>query len=106
MPKTEGDIIIHVKAKTYSLCFETGFISFLTQVQSFVKCFPSESILKVEDNYGFEYKDGRDLSGFLDGIYKKIKMKRNRKYKRNEKQKKCSFESRRRVLFDPSSMGT
>jgi len=59
MPATGGEILLHVKAETQSLCFET--------VRKFVKSLPPGSVAKVEDRYSFQFQDGRDLSGFLDG---------------------------------------
>ena len=55
-----GDIFIHAKShsrsKLYELC------------QLLLKSFPEESIDKAEDVYGWVYQNGRDLSGFIDGI--------------------------------------
>jgi len=59
MPATGGDIFLHVKAESYSLAFET--------VKHFVEALPPGSVEKVEDWYGFQFQEGRDLSGFLDG---------------------------------------
>jgi len=59
MPATGGDIFLHVKAETQSLCFET--------VKAFLSAFPANSISRIEDEYSFQFQDGRDLSGFLDG---------------------------------------
>jgi len=59
MPSTGGDILLHVKAETVSLCYEV--------VKKFVETLPKGSIKKVEDKYSFQFQDGRDLSGFLDG---------------------------------------
>jgi len=59
MPATGGDILLHVKAETQSLCFET--------VKSFIDSLPPGSVFKVDDRYSFQFQDGRDLSGFLDG---------------------------------------
>jgi len=59
MPATGGDILLHVKGDSHSICFET--------VLNFVNSFPPGSIEKVEDWYGFEFQQGRDLSGFIDG---------------------------------------
>lgn len=42
-----------------SLCFET--------IKAFVNSLPKGSVEKVEDEYGFQFQEGRDLSGFLDG---------------------------------------
>jgi len=59
MPATGGDILLHVKAENRSLCFETA--------KAFVKALPKGSVGRVEDRYSFQFQDGRDLSGFLDG---------------------------------------
>jgi len=54
-----GQVILHVKAQTCSLCFET--------VKAFVDSIPQQNLCHFTDHYGWQYKDGRDLSGFLDG---------------------------------------
>jgi len=59
MPATGGDIFLHVKAETTSLCYET--------VEAFLVSLPKGSVEKVDDKYSFQFKEGRDLSGFLDG---------------------------------------
>jgi len=59
MPNTGGHIFLHVKAETRSLCYET--------VKAFVDSLPKGSVAKVDDEYSFQFQDGRDLSGFLDG---------------------------------------
>eukprot|EP00455_Lapot_gusevi_P046169 TRINITY_DN6033_c0_g1_i2.p1 TRINITY_DN6033_c0_g1~~TRINITY_DN6033_c0_g1_i2.p1 ORF type:complete len:395 (+),score=132.58 TRINITY_DN6033_c0_g1_i2:100-1185(+) len=59
MPATGGDIFFHAKSNSYSSCFE-----FTRQI---VQAFPAGWIERVEDQYGFVYKNGRDLSGWLDG---------------------------------------
>jgi len=59
MPATGGDIFVHVKAETYSMAFET--------VKLFVESLPEGSIEKIDDWYGFQFQEGRDLSGFMDG---------------------------------------
>jgi len=59
LPQTKGHIILHVKAQTRSLAYET--------VDAFVSSLPSSKIESVEDHYGWKYRDGRDLSGFIDG---------------------------------------
>jgi len=50
---------LHIKGETNSLCYET--------VDEFLSKLPKGSVAKVEDTYGWTYRDGRDLSGFLDG---------------------------------------
>jgi len=59
LPHTKYDIILHVKGKNQTLCYES--------VEEFVKLLPKDKVLSLQDFYGFQYKDGRDLSGFLDG---------------------------------------
>lgn len=59
LPATPADIILHVKANTRSLCYEV--------VEQFVESLPQDAIESIADQYGWQYKDGRDLSGFLDG---------------------------------------
>lgn len=50
MPYTGGQLILHVKALNASLCQQT--------IEQFVKLLPGS--FKVEDYYGFQYRDGRD----------------------------------------------
>jgi Dyp-type peroxidase family len=59
MPETGGDILIHSKCESQSLCWEV--------IKALVDSLPAGSVAKVDDQYGFQYQDGRDLSGFLDG---------------------------------------
>ncbi|XP_074640930.1 dye-decolorizing peroxidase YfeX-like isoform X2 [Tubulanus polymorphus] len=59
LPSTGGDIFIHAKSDTYSNLFE------LTQI--ILKQFPPGAVKQFEDVYSFVYKNGRDLSGFIDG---------------------------------------
>jgi len=59
MPATGGDLFLHVKGDNLSQCYET--------VDAFVNSLPKGSVASVDDKYGFQYQDGRDLSGFLDG---------------------------------------
>lgn len=59
MPATGGDIFVHVKSAVPSNVFEmTRLIKDL---------FQPEEITSFDDRYGFVYKNGRDLSGFIDG---------------------------------------
>jgi len=58
LPLSLEEIIIHCKASTISLCYET--------VDAIIKSF-SDKIDYVDYKLGFKYQDGRDLSGFLDG---------------------------------------
>jgi len=59
MPSSGGDIFVHAKCNTKSKLFELA--------QKVVSSLPSGSIDKFEDTYSFVYKNGRDLSGFIDG---------------------------------------
>jgi len=59
MPSTGGDIFIHAKSNTMSKLFELA--------QVIQKELPSGSVDKFQDIYSFVYKNGRDLSGFIDG---------------------------------------
>lgn len=59
MPATGGDIFIHAKSDNYSKLFELA--------QEIYKGLPKGSVKKFEDIYGFTYRNGRDLSGFIDG---------------------------------------
>lgn len=68
LPVTDDEILLHVKAATQSLCYEI--------VSQFVKSLPLDLILTVDDKYGFQYQDGRDLSGFLDGTVNTVGEKR------------------------------
>ncbi|TGZ59157.1 hypothetical protein CRM22_009248 [Opisthorchis felineus] len=59
LPSTGGDIFIHAK------CHERGKLFELCQ--AVIHSFPAGSIDKFEDIYGWVYRGGRDLSGFIDG---------------------------------------
>lgn len=59
MPDAGTDLVLHVKADSRSQCYEV--------VQAFVNALPQEAIVKIEDRYGWQFRDGRDLSGFIDG---------------------------------------
>lgn len=48
-----GDILLHVKAETQSLCYET--------VQVFVDALPPNAVEKVEDWYGARVADDSQL---------------------------------------------
>jgi len=58
MPATGGDIFLHAKCndrgKLFDLC------------KNYICSFPEGSICEFEDIYGFDYRGGRDLSGFYD----------------------------------------
>lgn len=59
MPSTGGDIFVHAK------CDERGKLFELTQ--AIIAGLPPKSVSKFEDIYGWVYRHGRDLSGFIDG---------------------------------------
>ena len=59
MPSTGGDIFVHAKSSNYSNLWELA--------QAIIRSMPPGSITKAEDIYGWQYREGRDLSGFIDG---------------------------------------
>jgi Dyp-type peroxidase family len=59
MPSTGGDIFVHAKSNQVSKLFE------LAQVLQ--KNLPKNSVQSFNDIYSFTYRNGRDLSGFIDG---------------------------------------
>uniref|UniRef100_A0A5K3F798 Dyp-type peroxidase n=1 Tax=Mesocestoides corti TaxID=53468 RepID=A0A5K3F798_MESCO len=59
MPATGGDILIH------AACGEKGKLFEL--VQAVLGDMPEKAVQRVEEVYGFVYRNGRDLSGFIDG---------------------------------------
>ena len=56
-----GDIFIHAKSDNTSKLFEL--------CQKVMATLPAGSVDKFEDIYSFVYKNGRDLSGFIDGKF-------------------------------------
>ncbi|CAL8075537.1 unnamed protein product [Calicophoron daubneyi] len=60
LPYTGGDIFIHAKCNELGKLFELA--------QSITRDMPKGSIQSFEDVYGWVYRNGRDLSGFMDGI--------------------------------------
>jgi putative iron-dependent peroxidase len=62
MPATGGDLFLHVKGATPSLCYEV--------VDAFVQSFPKGTFTQVDDKYSFQFQDGRDLGGKF-GIFLK-----------------------------------
>ena len=56
-----GDIFIHAK------CNERGKLFELAQL--ILNLLPPNSVDRCEDIYGWVYKGGRDLSGFIDGNF-------------------------------------
>uniref|UniRef100_A0A194ALU0 Deferrochelatase/peroxidase YfeX n=1 Tax=Pinctada fucata TaxID=50426 RepID=A0A194ALU0_PINFU len=59
MPSSGGDVFIHAKCNTTSKLFELA--------QVIMKNMPAGSVEKYEDIISFVYRNGRDLSGFIDG---------------------------------------
>lgn len=59
LPKTGGDIFVHAKCHEYGKLFEL--------TQAIINNLPPGSVAEFEDVYGWVYRDGRDLSGFIDG---------------------------------------
>ncbi|VDP89431.1 unnamed protein product [Echinostoma caproni] len=54
-----GDIFIHAKCNERGKLFELA--------QAVIDGLPQKSVSKFEDVYGWVYRNGRDLSGFIDG---------------------------------------
>ena len=52
-------MFVHAKCNTPSKLFELA--------QMFINSLPAGSVKDFEDIYSFVYKNGRDLSGFIDG---------------------------------------
>ncbi|CAH8530080.1 unnamed protein product [Schistosoma turkestanicum] len=59
MPKTGGDIFVHAKCDDHGVLFELA--------ELIIFGIPPECVTKFEDIYGWTYRGGRDLSGFVDG---------------------------------------
>ncbi|XP_059171334.1 dye-decolorizing peroxidase YfeX-like [Physella acuta] len=59
MPSTGGDIFVHAKSNNMGVLFDL--------CQLFIKSLPESCIESFEDIYSFQYRNGRDLSGFIDG---------------------------------------
>ncbi|KAL5103073.1 Dye-decolorizing peroxidase YfeX [Taenia crassiceps] len=59
MPSTGGDILLH------AVCGERGKLFELAQ--AVLNDMPKGAVQSVEETYGFTYRGGRDLSGFVDG---------------------------------------
>ncbi|CAH8530098.1 unnamed protein product [Schistosoma turkestanicum] len=58
MPKTGGDIFVHAKCDDHGVLFELA--------ELIIFGIPPECVTKFEDIYGWTYRGGRDLSGFVD----------------------------------------
>lgn len=59
MPAKSGDIFIHAKSDSTSKLLELA--------QRVLAQLPKGSVASFEDVYGFVFRGGRDLSGFIDG---------------------------------------
>nr|WP_040525279.1 Dyp-type peroxidase [Gordonia effusa] len=57
-PSTPGDILLHIKADQFDLCYEVA-----TKVVEQL----GDSVTVVDEVHGFRYFDLRDLIGFVDG---------------------------------------
>jgi putative iron-dependent peroxidase len=57
-PSTPGDLLLHIRARRMDLCFE--FAAQITQRLATVASV-------VDETFGFQYFDERDLLGFVDG---------------------------------------
>ena len=55
---TPGDLLFHVRAQHFDLCFELG-----TQILARL----GDAVTPVDEVHGFRYFDNRDLLGFVDG---------------------------------------
>jgi putative iron-dependent peroxidase len=55
---TPGDLLFHIRAQHFDLCFELGS-QILTRL--------GEAVTPVDEVHGFRYFDNRDLLGFVDG---------------------------------------
>ena len=56
---TGGDVFVHAKCNDVSTLFQLS--------ELFLSNLPKGSVEKFEDIYSFVYRNGRDLSGFIDG---------------------------------------
>jgi porphyrinogen peroxidase len=55
---TPGDLLFHIRAQHFDLCFELG-----TQIVARL----GDAVSPVDEVHGFRYFDARDLQGFVDG---------------------------------------
>ncbi|VDO50182.1 unnamed protein product [Schistosoma margrebowiei] len=58
LPKTGGDIFVHAKCNNHGMLFDLA--------KSIIQNMPRGCVDKFEDIYGWTYRDGRDLSEFVD----------------------------------------
>ncbi|CAH8593458.1 unnamed protein product [Schistosoma curassoni] len=59
LPKSGGDIFVHAKCNVHGMLFDLA--------KYIIQNMPRGCVDKFEDIYGWTYRDGRDLSGFVDG---------------------------------------
>ena len=57
-----GDVFVHAKSNEVSKLFELA--------QVVMNNLPKGAVSKYEDIYSFVYRNGRDLSGFIDGKHR------------------------------------
>jgi putative iron-dependent peroxidase len=57
-PSTPGDVLLHIRAERFDLCFELA-----AQICARL----GDSVTTVDETHGFRYFDDRDLTGFVDG---------------------------------------
>ncbi|XP_033756755.1 dye-decolorizing peroxidase YfeX-like [Pecten maximus] len=81
MPSSGGDLFFHAKCNTQSKLFELAHL--------LMRNMPAGSVDQAEDIYSFVYKNGRDLSGFIDGT-----------------ENPADDESRQNVAVEPSTGGS
>jgi len=58
LPAVGGDVFLHAKCNNLGKLFDL--------CKHYIISFPSGSIAEFEDIYGFDFRNGRDLSGFYD----------------------------------------
>lgn len=81
MPSSAGDVFIHAKCNTPSKLFELAHM--------FINSLPAGSVKDFEDIYSFVYRNGRDLSGFIDGT-----------------ENAADDDSRKRIAVEPDTGGS
>jgi putative iron-dependent peroxidase len=57
-PSTVGDLLLHIRAERYDLCFE---------LERMILAALGDAVEVVDETTGFRYFDSRDLLGFVDG---------------------------------------
>jgi putative iron-dependent peroxidase len=57
-PSTPGDLLLHIRAERYDLCFE---------LERMILAAVGDAVTVVDETTGFRYFDSRDLLGFVDG---------------------------------------